>query len=101
MPYKIRKRSMTKVYHVMLRGNDRQDIFYDDQDYIKFLKLMKITKEKYQCEIYEYCLMANHTHIIIFDSKDVLSKIMQSLAISYSLYFAKKFLAKRCLKEWG
>lgn len=91
MPYKIRKRSMTKVYHVMLRGNDRQDIFYDDQDYIKFLKLMKITKEKYQCEIYEYCLMANHTHIIIFDSKDVLSKIMQSLAISYSLYFAKKY----------
>ena len=91
MPYKIRKRSMTRVYHVMLRGNDRQDIFYDNQDYMKFLKLIKITKEKYQCEIYEYCLMANHVHMIIFDCKDVLSKAIQSLAISYSLYFAKKY----------
>ena len=91
MPYKIRKGSMSKIYHVMLRGNDRQDIFYDDQDYMKFLKLIKITKEKYQCEIYEYCLMANHVHMIIFDCKDVLSKAIQSLAISYSLYFAKKY----------
>ena len=91
MPYKIRKGSMSKIYHVMLRGNDRQDIFYDDQDYMKFLKLIKITKEKYQCEIYEYCLMANHVHMIIFDCKDILSKAIQSLAISYSLYFAKKY----------
>ena len=82
---------MTRVYHVMLRGNDRQDIFYDNQDYMKFLKLIKITKEKYQCEIYEYCLMANHVHMIIFDCKDTLSKAIQSLAISYSLYFAKKY----------
>lgn len=91
MPYKIRKRSMTRVYHVMLRGNDKQDVFFDNQDYIKFLNLIKRTKEKYQCEIYEYCLMANHVHLIIFDCKDVLSKAIQSLAVSYSLYFAKKY----------
>ena len=91
MPYKIRKGSMTKIYHVMLRGNDKQDIFYDYQDYCKFLKILKIIKEKYHCEIYEYCLMTNHVHMIIFDRQDVLSKVIQSLAISYSLYFAKKY----------
>ena len=36
MPRVAREISKTKVYHIILRGNDKQDIFYDEQDYEKF-----------------------------------------------------------------
>ena len=45
MPRIARQISSTKVYHIILRGNDKQDIFYDEQDYSKFLKIMRKTKE--------------------------------------------------------
>lgn len=91
MPRKARKFSNTKVYHIMLRGNDKQDIFFEEQDYKKFMKEILNTKEKYQYELYAYCLMTNHVHMIVFDKTDNLSKIMQSLAVSYSSYFSKKY----------
>ncbi len=91
MPRVARKMSLTKVYHIILRGNDRQDIFYEKQDYEKFLKLVVNTKEKYEYEVYTYCLMTNHVHLIIYDAKDEISKIMQSIGIAYSIYFAKKY----------
>lgn len=91
MPRIARKSSITKVYHVILRGNDRQDIFYDEQDYSKFLKTIKDLKEKYEYDIYTYCLMNNHVHLVIYDKNNQISKIMQSITISYSSYFAKKY----------
>lgn len=91
MPRIARKCSITKVYHIILRGNDRQDIFFEEQDYRKFLKTINITKEKYKYELYAYCLMTNHVHLIIYDKNNQLSKIMQSIEISYSSYFAKKY----------
>lgn len=91
MPRTIRQISNTKVYHVILRGIDKQDIFLSTKDYHKFLEVLKETNEKYEYDIYSYCLMNNHVHIIIYDKEDNLSKIMQSIAISYSLYFNKKY----------
>lgn len=91
MPRMARKVSCTKVYHVILRGNDKQDIFLDEQDYKKFIKEILNTKEKYEYELYAYCLMTNHVHLIIYDKNDKLSKIIQSLAITYSAYFSKKY----------
>lgn len=76
MPRMARELSKTKVYHIIFRGNDKQDIFYDTQDYKKYLKEMKNTKEKYQYEILAYCLMSNHVHLIVFDKNDNLSKSM-------------------------
>ena len=91
MPRSAREISNTKVYHIILRGNDKQDIFYDEQDYRKFIKEIKETKEKYQYILYSYCLMPNHVHMVLYDKNESLSKIMQSLEISYSKYFCKKY----------
>lgn len=91
MPRIARKISSTKVYHIILRGNDRQDIFLDEQDYHKFLKIVKILKEKYQYDIFTYCLMSNHVHLVVYDKNMQLSKIIQSMEISYASYFAKKY----------
>lgn len=94
MPRYSRKKSITNVYHVILRGINQQDIFLESQDYKKFLKDLKETKEKYSYEIYAYALMTNHVHLLICDNNDTLSKAIQSLAIRYSSYFNKKYL--RC-----
>ena len=91
MPRSARQISNTKVYHIILRGNDKQDIFYDKQDYRKFIKEIKETKEKYQYILYSYCLMPNHVHMVLYDKNENLSKIMQSLEVSYSKYFCKKY----------
>lgn len=91
MPRMARQKSSTKVYHIILRGNAKQDIFLEKQDYIKFLKEICQTKEKYQYELYAYCLMPNHVHLAMYDKKENLSKALQSLAISYSAYWNKKY----------
>ena len=91
MPRVARGKSCTKVYHIILRGNDKQDIFFDNQDYIKFIKEIVNTKEKYNYDLYAYCLMTNHVHMVIYDKESVLSKIMQSLEVAYSSYFSKKY----------
>lgn len=91
MPRMARKISKSKVYHVILRGNAKQDIFFDTQDNKKFLKEIDETKEKYEYDLYAYCLMTNHVHLIIYDKYDNLSKILQSIAVRYSSYFNKKY----------
>lgn len=91
MPRLPREYNEIKVYHVILRGIDKQDIFFDDKDRYKFLEIIKETKIKYDYEVYAYCLMNNHVHIIIYDKTNHLSKIMQSVEISYSIYFNKKY----------
>lgn len=91
MPRINRQTSSTKVYHIILRGIDKQDIFLGNNDYQKFLEIIKETKEKYEFDIYSYCLMNNHIHIIIYDRDDNLPKIMQSIAISYSIFFNRKY----------
>lgn len=91
MPRKARKTSNTKVYHIIFRGNDKQDIFYDEQDYKKFIELIIDIKERYKCELYAYCLMTNHIHLIVYDKNENISKAMQSLILSYSIYFGKKY----------
>ena len=90
MPRRPRELSSTGLYHIIIRGNDRNDIFYDNQDRYVFLKILEETKEKFKIEIYSYCLMNNHVHIVLKIKDEFLSKAMQSLGIKYSLYFNKK-----------
>ncbi len=91
MPRQLRKVSNTKVYHIIFKGNDQQDVFFDEYDYKKMLKEILKYKEKYNCDIYSYCLMTNHIHLIIYDKYNNISKMMQGILVSYSIYFGKKY----------
>ena len=86
-----RPKARTNVYHVILRGINRQDIFLDDMDFRKCLKEIKRTKEVYKYDLYAYALMPNHIHMIIFDKENKLSQIIKSIAIKYAIYFNKKY----------
>ena len=91
LPRIARDYSEIGVYHIINRGIDKQNIFLDENDKYKFMNDVKETKEKYKYELYSYCLMDNHVHFVIFDKEKNISKVMQSIGVSYSFYFNKKY----------
>ena len=91
MPRRQREKSNSKIYHVIVKGIDNQDIFYDDQDRNYFLNQILKLKKVFNYEVYSYCLMTNHVHIVIKNEEKMLSKIMQSLMIRYVYYFNTKY----------
>ena len=54
LPRQPRKRSYSHVYHCMLRGVNKQDIFFEEKDYLKFQEMIKKTQEKYLYSLYAY-----------------------------------------------
>ena len=74
-----RKISNSKVYHVIVKGIDDQDIFYDDQDRRYFLKQILNLKKEINYDVYSYCLMTNHIHMVIKSEAKVLLNIVSSL----------------------
>lgn len=86
-----RKITQNKIYHVIIRGINKQDIFLDNQDKGKFKKELKKTKEKFGYLLYAYVIMPNHVHLIIYDKNNNLSKMMHSILISFSEYINKKY----------
>ena len=53
------------VYHVMSRGNARQDIVADDRDRLQFLSLLAHAVDRYSWLCHAYCLMDNHYHLLV------------------------------------
>ncbi len=91
MARKPRKKSQSQIYHLILRGNNKNVIFYNDEDRFFLLKRMKKYSEETSIEIYAYCLMDNHVHILIGKGNPNLSKFVQKLATSYAMYFNRKY----------
>lgn len=93
MPRNARRDSLnnSKIYHVILKGINGQEIFFENSDRIKFLKQLKDTKSLYKYNIYAYVLMNNHVHLIIYDEENTLSQIMHRICTIYAMYFNKKY----------
>ncbi|RJX21717.1 MAG: hypothetical protein C4570_02165 [Ammonifex sp.] len=78
------------VNHVIARGNNKENIFCENADRVKYLDLLKKYRDKYDFLLYAYALMGNHLHLLI-EVRDIpLSRIMQGLQLSYTQYFNKK-----------
>lgn len=89
MPRNTRQntKSITKIYHVILRGINKQNIFFNNHDRSVFLGMLKKAKDEFDVDIYTYVLMNNHVHLVLHDKNDKLSKIMHSLCLKYAQYF--------------
>lgn len=80
------------IYHIVNRGNNSQQVFCDDEDFNKYLDLLKRYKEKFHFKLYAYCLMGNHVHLLIQPTlPNSLSKIMQSLTTAHTKLYHNKY----------
>ncbi|MEA2113450.1 MAG: transposase [Patescibacteria group bacterium] len=89
---KIRNFCQDGYYHIYNRGNNKQDIFLEDVDYIFYLKRLRDYKEKNNASVISYCLMPNHIHLLVKQNTEIpIYKLVSSLHTSYSMYFNKKY----------
>jgi len=73
-------------YHVILRGNAGNDIFFEEQDRSRFFFLLQQGKEKFKHRIHAYCLMTNHVHLVIQVGEIPLSRILQNISFRYTRF---------------
>ena len=79
------------IYHVMLRGINRQRIFEDDEDREKFLEILKKSKEKDGFDLLAWCLMPNHVHLLIKENEVKLGTIFRRIGASYVYWYNGKY----------
>lgn len=91
MPRVQRKKSKTGYYHIILRGNEKKEIFLDNEDRWKFLDIISHKKQDNSYSLYSFCLMDNHVHLLIKEDKQDIAKIMQKIAVSYVSFFNQKY----------
>ena len=100
-----------EYYHIYNRGVDKREVFLNDDDYIRFIKSIKEYNDtkaygRFQnrgstsgsfevealIELVAYCLNPNHYHFILKQLEEGgVSKFMQKLSTSYTMYFNKKY----------
>ncbi|MFB5195234.1 transposase [Neobacillus sp. KR4-4] len=78
-------------YHVTSRGIRRSSLFFDNDDFEKYLALLKETKERYPFNLHTYCLMTNHIHLQLETLETPLSTIMKHLNTKFAKYINKKY----------
>jgi len=79
-------------YHIITRGVQKQTVFKSGKDFTVYLEIVKKAKKKYKIQIYAYCLMSNHIHLLIeTDTAKTMSKFMQQLNRKYSVYYNNKY----------
>lgn len=71
-------------HHITQRGNRRQDVFFKDEDYLYYLELLKQWCDEEQVEIWSYCLMTNHVHLIV--TPDSSSNLSRAIAETHRRY---------------
>ena len=100
MARRAREKSSTGVYHVMLRGINRQNIFEETADYVRFRDLLfqmvwpvdeggKVLPPR--CTFYAYCMMSNHVHLLIREGSEDVASVVKRIGTTYAQYYNKKY----------
>lgn len=91
MPRHQRIPSETGTYHVMMRGNEKKNLFLDDKDKQRFINTLFVKKEETDFIVYAYCLMDNHVHLLVKEGPEGLATMMKRINASYAYYFNQKY----------
>lgn len=94
MPRAIRIDFPGALHHIIVKGNRGGDIFYNAEDREKFLSHLSSLIKRYNFTIYAYCLMDNHTHLLIETGSTPLSKLMGEFLTHYVQGFNKRWNKK-------
>ena len=90
MARKPRKISSTGFYHVMQRGVNLFDIFETDDDRRQYLEFLMEAADQFRISIHAWCLMSNHTHLLLRGDLCNLSCMMHRLGSRYASYFNRR-----------
>jgi putative transposase len=86
-----RGKSNSGIYHIMIRGINKQLILEDDEDNQKFLEVLKECKTVSEYKIYGYCLMGNYIHLLLKEEKEGLEQIFKRIGARYVYYYNWKY----------
>lgn len=92
MPRRPRQESPTGVYHFINRGVNKKKIFHNASDFGCYRKLLREYSDKLVIQIYHYCFMSNHTHLLL-KAPDVqsLSRFGHFTQRRYAYYYCKTY----------
>ena len=78
-----REKSASGMYHAMLRGINQQQLFEDEEDYLRFLSVLRECKEVSEYKLFAYCLMGNHVHLLLQEGKESLDVIFKRIGCRF------------------
>jgi len=84
MPRKPRIHYPGALYHVTLRGNDRQEIFFCNSDRSLWERILTTALDRYEASIHGYCWMSNHVHMIVQVGEEPLASTIRYAASQYA-----------------
>ena len=87
LPRKARKQSSTSIYHVMSRGLNKLAIFKEKREKTRMLNLIRENLSNYNVEIYAYCIMSNHFHLLIKADLEELASFMARVLAAFAKYY--------------
>lgn len=88
MARKARQLSSTGIYHIMLRGINKDRVFFTKDDESVFLDFLAKVKERFNFSIYAYCFMENHVHLLVKESESgLISTFMKILLVLYVAWY--------------
>lgn len=85
------EKSESGIYHIMLRGINRQKIFHDNEDCLRFLETQDRYKKKSDIKVYGWCLMGNHVHLLLGEGREEISATMKRIGVSYAWFYNWKY----------
>lgn len=81
-----------ELYHVTIRGNNRQPIFFDESDHLEYLHLLREIIQRYATKLHAFVLMPNHTHLLVQPTqKDTFSTGLQTLHSTHAKYINRRY----------
>jgi len=89
MPRQARMKSTTGIYHIMIRGINKEKIFSKSAYKNKMLEIIREIRENLEFYIIGYCIMDNHLHLLIKVDEDKLDILMKKMNIKYAMYYNK------------
>lgn len=78
-------------YHVIARGNRRETVFHDAQDFAAYLTRLERYRQRDSLMCYAYVLMSNHLHLLVETGAVPLSRTMQTLQFTYTQYYNRRY----------
>jgi REP element-mobilizing transposase RayT len=86
-----RRKSESGIFHIMLRGINKQSIFEDNEDRERFLNTIERYRKVSEYKIYGYCLMGNHVHLLLKEAGESISDAIKRICSSYVHWYNWKY----------